>query len=60
VWKQLESSFGVSGFVSVEQHILVIQELDYTGCKSLQDFINRLTTAKERLEALSVSMPKSF
>lgn len=60
VWKQLESSFAVSGFASAEQQIPKIQELGYSSCKSLQDFVNQLTTTKERLEALSVSMPQSF
>jgi hypothetical protein len=60
VWKQLESSFAVSGFASVEQQILKIQELNYSSCKSLQDFINQLTTAKEHLEALSVSLPQCY
>jgi hypothetical protein len=60
VWKQLESSFAVSGFASVEQDILKIQDLNYSSCKSLQDFINQLTTAKERLEAQSVHLPQSY
>jgi hypothetical protein len=60
VWKQLKNSFSVCGFASVEQHILTAQDLDYSGCKSLQEFINRLTTAKEHLEALSVFLPQSF
>jgi len=60
VWKQLESSFAVSGFASVEQDILKINELDYSSCKSLQNFINQLTTAKERLEAQSVYLPQSY
>jgi gag-polypeptide of LTR copia-type len=60
VWKQLESSFAVSGFASVEQQILKIQELGYSSCKSLQDFINQLTTVKEHLEALSVHLPQSY
>jgi gag-polypeptide of LTR copia-type len=57
VWKQLESSFAVSGF---EQDILKINELDYSSCKSLQTFINQLTTAKERLEAQPVHLPQSY
>jgi hypothetical protein len=32
VWKQLESSFAVSGFASVEQQILKLQELSYPSC----------------------------
>ena len=60
IWKQLKNSFSVCGFASVEQHILTAQELTYSSCKSLQDFINRLTTAKEHLEALSVILPQSF
>jgi hypothetical protein len=60
VWKQLESSFAVSGFASVEQQILKLQELSYSSCKSLQDFINRLTTAKEHLEALSIQLPQAY
>jgi transposase InsO family protein len=60
VWKQLESSFAVSGFASVEQDILKIHELNYSSCKSLQDFINQLTTAKERLEAQSVYLPQAY
>jgi hypothetical protein len=60
VWKQLKSSFAVSGFASVEQDILKIHDLDYSSCKSLQDFINQLTTAKERLEAQSVYLPQSY
>ena len=55
-----ESSFAVSGFASVEQDILKINELDYSSCKSLQDFINQLTTAKEHLEAQSVYLPQSY
>jgi hypothetical protein len=60
VWKQLQSSFAVSGFASVEQDILKIHELNFSSCKSLQDFINQLTTAKERLEAQSVLLPQSY
>jgi hypothetical protein len=60
VWKQLESSFAVSGFASVEQQILKLQELNYSSCKSLQDFINQLSTAKEHLEDLSVHLPQSY
>jgi hypothetical protein len=60
VWMQLESSFAVSGFASVEQQILKLQELNYSSCKSLQDFINQLTTAKEHLEDLSVHLPQSY
>lgn len=60
IWKQLESSFAVSGFASVEQEILKAQELTHSSCKSLQDFISQLTTAKERLEALLVSLPESY
>jgi hypothetical protein len=56
VWKQLESSFAVSGFASVEQQILKLQELSYSSCKSLQDF----TTAKEHLEALSIQLPQAY
>jgi hypothetical protein len=55
VWKQLESSFAVSGFASVEQQILKLQELSYSSCKSLQDF-----TAKEHLEALSIQLPQAY
>ena len=57
VWKQLKSSFAVSGFASVEQDILKIHELHHSSCKSLQDFLNRLIIAKERLEAQSVHLP---
>lgn len=60
VWKQLEGSFAVSGFASVEQDILKIHELNYSSCESLQDFINQLTTAKERLEPQSVHLPQSY
>jgi hypothetical protein len=60
VWKQLKSCYSVSGYAAVEQYVLVVQELSYASCKSLQDFISQLKTTKERLEALSVSMPQSF
>lgn len=60
VWKQLKSCYSVSGYAAVEQYVLVVQELSYASCKSLQDFVNQLKTTKERLEALSVSMPQSF
>lgn len=60
VWKQLKSSFAVSGFASVEQDILKIHDLNYSGYMSLQDFINQLTTAKERLEAQCVHFPQSY
>jgi hypothetical protein len=60
VWKQLESSFAVSGFASVEQQILKLQELSYSSSKSLQGFIYQLTTAKEHLEDLSVHLPQSY
>lgn len=60
VWKQLQSSFVVSGFASVEQQVLTVQELTCASCKPLQDFTNQLTTAKERLEGLLVSLPESY
>jgi len=60
IWKQLKSSFAVSGFASVEQDILKIHDLDHSSCKSLQDFINQLTTAKEHLEAQAVYLPQSY
>jgi hypothetical protein len=60
VWKQLKNNFAVSGFASVEEDILKLQDLTYSGCKSLQDFINQMTTAKEHLEALSVSLPQAY
>ena len=60
VWKQLKSSYSVSGFASVEQQILKLQDLSYSTSKSLEDFINQLTTAKEHLEALSVHLPQAY
>ena len=60
VWKQLQSSFAVSGFASVEQQILKVRGLTFASYKSLQDFISQLTTAKECLEGLSVSLPESY
>ena len=50
LWKQLQSSFAVSRFASVEQQVLKVQGLTCASCKSLQDFISQLIIAKECLK----------
>jgi hypothetical protein len=58
--EQLQNSFAVSGFASVEQQVLKVQGLTCASCKSLQDFIIRPIIAKECLEDLSVPLPESY
>jgi len=38
----------ISGYAAVEQHVLVVQELSYASCKSLQDFVNQLKKGRKK------------